>query len=948
MSQFDLLSAVQPTEGWFAVIGIKDKGVIQKFTQSREEVDTIAAEFMAQKRNVFFGVAKYKEEGSRKKDNVKALRAFWLDIDCGEAKAEVNEKTGRPDGYIDQATGLQELKRFCKLVGMPKPVLVNSGRGIHVYWPLTEEVTREEWEPVADRLRELCNTHDLYVDPAVFEAARVLRIPGTLNFKDDPPTEVTLLHEGSAVDFGAFKALLGVEEKEPKPEAPKREVSDFAKSMQANIDKSFSKIMRRSVEGSGCKQLLSCYEERENLSEVRWFDALSVAKFCKDKDKAIHKLSAGHPDYEPGATEDKIKHIGGPHSCVVFERNNPGGCKGCPFKNKITGPIMLGQELVMATEEDSVVVEEAQEYISGKTYIIPEYPSPYARGKNGGIYLIQKDQESDPVFIYANDLYVVKRMEDPTDGDVVVLRLHTPCDGIREFTISNKVVMNKALLGETIAARGVVCPLKQFNMLIDYLIVAINYMQRKGRAEQMRLQFGWADNDSKFIVGDREISADGTYHSPPSSVTKALSANMGPSGSLEKWKEVFALYGKPGMEPNAFAALSAFGSPLLKFLGQSGIILNLINSRSGTGKTTTLHMINSVYGHPKQLCAVKADTMNAKIMRLGVMNNLPFTVDEMTNTSANEFSELAYCMSQGRGKDRLKQSANEMRVNLTSWACISVCSSNASFYEKLTGQGGKRSPDGEMMRLMEYKIDYTNAIDPATAKQMFDHQLMENYGHAGLIYMDWVIKNLEEAKATALSIQAKIDQELKLTQRERIWSAGLAANIAGGRIAKRLGLIDWDMKAIYLWATNEMLNDLRNDVTPPISDVSAVITEFLNRHIQNCVIVKDAADARTGMNVAPTLEPKGELMIRQEPDTKMMFIAVKPFRDDCIKYQINYKETIKELKAKGMLTKVHNKRLSKGMQLVTGAVYCLWLDLTHPDLSSLAADMEAADAGGEG
>ena len=49
-----------------------------------------------------------------------------------------------------------------------------------------------------------------------------------------------------------------------------------------------------------------------------------------------------------------------------------------------------------------------------------------------------------------------------------------------------------------------------------------------------------------------------------------------------------------------------------------------------------------------------------------------------------------------------------------------------------------------------------------------------------------------------------------------------------------------------------------------------------------------------------------------------------------------------------MLVKVYNKRLSKGMQLVTGGVYSLWLDLTHPDFSSLAADMEAADAGGEG
>ena len=146
MSQFDLLSAVQPAEGWFAVLGIKGKGdVRQKLVATREEVDQLATDYMAQGRNVFFGVAKYETDEGRAKDNVKALKAFWLDIDCGEAKARVDEKTGRPDGYIDQPTALGELKRFCKLVGLPKPILVNSGRGVHVYWALTEEVTREQW-----------------------------------------------------------------------------------------------------------------------------------------------------------------------------------------------------------------------------------------------------------------------------------------------------------------------------------------------------------------------------------------------------------------------------------------------------------------------------------------------------------------------------------------------------------------------------------------------------------------------------------------------------------------------------------------------------------------------------------------------------------------------------------------------------------------------------------
>lgn len=85
MENFDLMSAVQPSDGWFAIVGIKDNVVKQTLVETREEADRVAAQYVAQECNVFFGVAKFKTDAGRTKDNVLSLRALWLDIDCGEA-----------------------------------------------------------------------------------------------------------------------------------------------------------------------------------------------------------------------------------------------------------------------------------------------------------------------------------------------------------------------------------------------------------------------------------------------------------------------------------------------------------------------------------------------------------------------------------------------------------------------------------------------------------------------------------------------------------------------------------------------------------------------------------------------------------------------------------------------------------------------------------------------
>jgi hypothetical protein len=336
------------------------------------------------------------------------------------------------------------------------------------------------------------------------------------------------------------------------------------------------------------------------------------------------------------------------------------------------------------------------------------------------------------------------------------------------------------------------------------------------------------------------------------------------------------------------------------------------------------------------------------MIHLGVMNNLPFTVDEITNTEPKDFSTLAYSMSQGRGPNRAKSQTNEMRLNNTTWQTLSLTSSNASFYEKLGIH--KASPDGELMRLIEYQIEPSDIIDPHIAKQMFDHQLMENYGLAGDIYCNHLVGNLEESVSGLLAVQAKIDREMRLTNRERFWSSTIASIITGGLISRNLNLHDYDMKAIYQWAVNDMLRDIRQDVAPPVSDVSGVIGSYVNRYMQNMLVVNDEVDQRTKMNTLPLMEPKGPLLIRYEPDTNKLFLAANEFRKDCVEAQIHYKDILKQLKAKGIYLGAAVKRRSKGMKMTTPGVYALMFDCANSDFITMSNMLptgdDSADRGG--
>jgi hypothetical protein len=557
MAKTELLAHVLPTEGWYCVMGLK-KDVMpeQRFVQTLEEVDAVAEGMVGAAKDVYFGCAKFSNAKNREKRNASFFKAFWLDIDCG---------VGKP--YSTQSEGLTALKAFCDGNTLPKPTIVNSGRGIHVYWTLTEVIDSDKWQPVADRLKQLCQTQGLHIDPSVTaDAARILRIPETFNFKDvSNPLDVTVLRLGGHTDYNIFKNLLGaIAVPKPTEEFIPPHSSALTLSLLSNTISRFKTILIKTANGKGCNQIGYAAANQAEVEEPLWRAVLSVANVCEDRDKAIHAVSSLHPEYDAAETDRKARLTKGPYTCEVFAKFNPSGCEDCPNKGKIKSPVVLGQDVAREEPEE----DSSNNVLPPNTPVIPvkaSYPWPYFRGKSGGIYKEAGEGEK-PELVYEHDLILVKRMVDPHVGECAWLRRTLPRDGIKEFSVPMASLLSRDDMRKVLPANGVIGSAKQMEGIMGYLIAVAKELQVNKEAEKMRTQFGWADDDTKIIVGEREITNSGIFYSPPSVSTKSIAEFMQPVGSYQRWQEIFNTYAMPGFEPHAFATLTAFGAPLMKFL----------------------------------------------------------------------------------------------------------------------------------------------------------------------------------------------------------------------------------------------------------------------------------------------------------------------------------------------------------------------------------------------
>ena len=196
----------------------------------------------------------------------------------------------------------------------------------------------------------------------------------------------------------------------------------------------------------------------------------------------------------------------------------------------------------------------------------------------------------------------------------------------------------------------------------------------------------------------------------------------------------------------------------------------------------------------------------------------------------------------------------------------------------------------------------------------------ENFGHAGIVYLQYVMNNLEAVKQLADAVQKKIDIEAGLTAENRFWSALVSRDIAGLMIAKRAKLIDWKIEPIVKWAI-ETMRVAQNTVRDMNTDVEAVLTDYLAEHYGSMLRIKSTDDARraiTGIDhiITPDQIPRGNAFVaRYEYDIKKMYLLPKPLREWCGKQQINYAGFVEGLKTGRTKATKAKIRLSKGTHM---------------------------------
>jgi hypothetical protein len=900
--------------------------VRQQFAASIEELSAQADGLQAEGYNAFYGMAKYgPKDNGRYATNAISLKSFFLDLDCGPTKP-----------YATLSEGLAALKDFCKATKLPKPTIVRSGHGAHVYWVLEEAMPRQEWKPYAERLKDLCEEHKFDIDRAVpADAARVLRVPETNHLKDPTnPIPVEILYVAPFLTSEVLHEVL-----EPTENIlAVLDKADFKRPMDAvtlalmgSSQSRFKTIMLKSVEGTGCAQLLHIFDNQTTIDEPLWRAGLSIAHQCVDRDKAIHVLSSKHPDYNSAETERKANETKGPYTCETFKKLNPAVCDGCT--HKITSPIQLGKEIVEATEEDSVVTDLEPATKEAKTYIIPKYPYPFFRGKSGGIYQRTKDKEENDieVLVYPYDFYVVKRMQDPDLGETILLRLHLPKDGVREFIMPLASVLSKEKFISTVASHGITALGKLQDSLMYYVTKWVEDLQMHSQADKAHKQFGWLEDESGIIVGDREIRATEVVYSPPSAPTLPHVPLFTPKGDFQIWKDTINVYGRPGMEYRAFAFFMGFGTLLMKFTALDGFLLNLVSRESGSGKTTILQAINSIYGRPKELLLSPKDTYNSRMSRLGVMQSFAVTMDEITNMPPDQMSQQVYDVTSGRGKNRMRQHENAERANNTKWQTGMVTSSNRAITDALLSI--KNFPDGELKRILEITVKPDPNDDATWAREHFS-KLMDNYGHAIEPFSQALVGQLPMVKAKMAEVQLRVEQAAEIKNSERYWALAVSLAVAGGTIAKKLGLHDIPIRPVFEYGV-KLIKDTRLQHREYMFDNDEYLGGFLQRHFHEILVINGNKDARNGLEHGPIKEPRGALTARYEPDTKMLYVVARSYRDDCAKTMTNFEETMVPYRKSGALVGIKKKRMTAGTVANTQApVNSLCFDTTKLEFFS--------------
>lgn len=900
------MDSLLPQEGLICVAQQLDKGFKHYFIPREQALKWAMALDQAGK-TVFIAQGSFLTADSRKGDNTAYFRNFFLDIDCGEKKP-----------YLTKKEGIQALNRFVEKAKLPAPAVVSSGNGLYAHWVFDRDMASADWHRNAMMLQKLVQKYEpgLDMDGIVSDRARVLRPVGATHRKDPTnPKTVTLLRDCAPLDTNDLvrkikDAYTATGEHLPVPKAVN---SEFLSGLSDSRPSSAEQIATK------CAQIAHIRDTKGDVAEPLWYAAVGLLRHCSEGSELIHLWSSGHPDYTKEGTDAKIAQHEranvGPTTCAKLNGENSGVCDGCRHAAKIVSPIVLGYALPVPLERS-----EETAY--------PDPPSGFTISETGVYY-----NDDTPRQIYPYPVWVSSVNVDHF-GESVSLKHRLPHEGWREVTVaSNKLTEQKSFFSVLLDAHVHVVGKDNKGLFMAYIETFMSKLRAEQKLAKLSGQMGWSEEPSglAFVHGDSIYRQDGMAHKVGYSATAPdFVRSMKPVGELGQWAENTKILNQEGLEGLAFEFLcTAFGAPLVRFTGFEGAMLSIVGD-SGIGKTLVGKWGLSAWGDPQKLMLTRDDTKNALVGRLGVYNTLPAYIDEISNIPADELSDLAYKLTQGRDKLRLSRNAAE-RTNVNQWNLLAVVSSNHSLMDKLALHKGHAT--AEINRIFEYEITTDSGLTSEEGKQIF--QTMDgNYGNAGRVYAQWLVENQEQHKAALEKITDMLCKKAHAQPDERFWFMTGAVAIYGGMIARKLGLSHVNVEALIPWVVSTIRGMRRYKKAQSFDPVS-FLGAFLDKYSSRILVVA-SYDPKDKIGQTGYREPHNGLVARVELDKMRLWVSGDVLRQDLQKLQVSSRKVAGMLHTQGLVSTNERITLGRGTLWSGVAQNCWVFDLNEPALGHKA------------
>lgn len=783
-----------------------------------------------------------KQKWHRRQQDATVFKTLALDLDIGADKP-----------YATQKAGWEAMKAALQSIGMPMPLIVSSGNGIHLYWPLTAPVKKDIWERASIALRVALDEKGVQIDTSkIHDPSMVLRPVGTHHKKQWPWKLVECKHDVPDYDpLTLFTVLKPWANKIARTSSAPRKSSAASSVMSAVLNSNDVDIEKVAEH---CMQIRAMatsggVTDAAGMAVVEpmWRAALGMARHAKDPEQAIIMLAGKHPDFDLQDSLDKMSRYKGtgPTTCAKFEQLCGRGCDGCAYKGKITSPAQLSTStttVVQTDDGEELTIQMPSPYVEKDGKIYKEVKTTTESVDANGNAVTMESVEWELVSPYPMHVTGVYN-DETTQKSAFRLAIKYPLTGWKEADHEVGVLASIGREFSTFLLNRQVFSAKavgQQERLRSYLMDYLTLVQSQAPTGLDYVTFGWQD-DGSFLCGEKVLGTpSGTTERRLKGAANTYANIIRPHGERSKWVEAMDMLNLPGTITLRSTVLMATSGILARAAGNGTLVVSIYSTETTTGKTLALVAANSLIGTPKALFMAKNDTANALYKIRGTLNNLPCTIDELTMMDDKVIADMAYDMSQGREKIAMSKD-RELREPAV-WAGPTFITTNFSLHQKFENVQTNNDPlTARTMELMQNDRTFVapDATGSSNGYRFFD-LVAENNGFAFPELVEAVLAmggDKEVWKKGEASFMKKFG--FIFEPQERFYRTGIIAGWILGTIGKKLGLFPFDVDGTTQYLLDHVVQ-FRTSSVDNKQDIFDTIGQFLQEHNDQLIEVTEA------------------------------------------------------------------------------------------------------------